>query len=264
MAQHINTSEYFSGQGIVMIATKDGTSGDALGFTPIGNVTDLSLSTEISKDEHKESSSGSRAVDLTLSTETNVTFSASLESMSSDNLAYALRGTKAAVAAGSVVAGPGAGTAKLGKIGPTGHIQITSLLITNVAAVLTYVLGDNYTVDEASGSYYLMTTAEQTAASAANLIAEDEVLEVGYSFADQVTTDALTGASEVRWIRFEGLNTAKDNEPVVVDIFKMEADLLSELSLISDEVNSFDLTGTVLSDATRVSGSKHFKVTTLT
>lgn len=88
-------------------------------------------------------------------------------------------------------------------------------------------------------------------------------LTVDYTYADQTQVDALTeGASEL-YMRFEGLNTADENSPVVVEVFRFLTDPLKELALISDAVQQFVLEGSVLADTTRPSGSKYFVVSKL-
>jgi hypothetical protein len=64
-------------------------------------------------------------------------------------------------------------------------------------------------------------------------------------------------------LRFEGLNTAESNEPVLIEVFRISADILKELALISDKVQAFELAGSVLLDNTRPTGSKFFKTTKL-
>lgn len=83
---------------------------------------------------------------------------------------------------------------------------------------------------------------------------------VAYSFAEQSLVDALTEASPDYYLRFEGLNTAKDNKPVVVEVFRFNSDPLKELALISDTIQQFVLEGSVLSDPLQSSGSKYYKV----
>ena len=60
-------------------------------------------------------------------------------------------------------------------------------------------------------------------------------------------------------MRFEGLNTAEENAPVLVEVFNFLTDPLKELSLISDSVQQFVLEGSVLADSTKTTGSKFFK-----
>lgn len=85
-----------------------------------------------------------------------------------------------------------------------------------------------------------------------------------FTFADQYQVEALTEGPEELFMRFEGLNTADDNAPVVVEVFRFLSDPLKELSLITDTVQAFVRDGTVLADASRPSGSKFFTVQKMT
>ena len=83
---------------------------------------------------------------------------------------------------------------------------------------------------------------------------------VSYSYEKQTQVEALTEGSNELYMRFEGLNTAESNEPVVVEVFKFSTDPLKELSMISDGIQQFVLEGSVLADASRVTGSKFYSV----
>ncbi|KVR21723.1 hypothetical protein WK13_34865 [Burkholderia ubonensis] len=85
-------------------------------------------------------------------------------------------------------------------------------------------------------------------------------LTASYEYADQHVTDALTQPTAEVFMRFEGLNTAEDNLPVIVEIFKFSTDPLKELSMISDTFGQITLEGSVLSDSLRAVGSKFFNV----
>ncbi len=84
-------------------------------------------------------------------------------------------------------------------------------------------------------------------------------LTVGYTYATQNHVDPLVLGSPEKWMRFEGLNTADNNAPVVVDIFRFLSDPLKELSFISDTIQNFVLEGNMLADSGRTSGSKFFR-----
>lgn len=92
---------------------------------------------------------------------------------------------------------------------------------------------------------------------------DGQALAVDYTYATQKTVDAMDQGIKELYLRFEGLNTADDNAPVIVEVFKFTTDPLKELALISDGVQNFVLEGSILSDATRTSGSKFFKQTSL-
>lgn len=78
-----------------------------------------------------------------------------------------------------------------------------------------------------------------------------------YGVSNQV--DALTVGAQERYLRFEGLNTADNNMPVIIEVFKFLVDPLRELALISDNIGQFVLEGNVLADSLQSSGSKYFK-----
>lgn len=87
-------------------------------------------------------------------------------------------------------------------------------------------------------------------------------LTVDYSYAAQYKIDALTAGSVERVLRFEGLNAADTNAPVVVEVFKFSVDPTKEFQLITDgdSVAQFALEGNVLADATKTTGSQFYNV----
>jgi len=84
-----------------------------------------------------------------------------------------------------------------------------------------------------------------------------------YTYAGQNIVNALTSGTKERYLRFEGLNTADDLSPVVVEVFKFVVDPTKDLSLIGDGIAQFVLEGNVLADNLQSAGSKYFKQTQL-
>jgi hypothetical protein len=112
-----------------------------------------------------------------------------------------------------------------------------------------------------------VTIAAVTTAKAITIGAGSKVLDAGpfsvtatYDSESQVQIEALTQPLSEISVRFEGLNTADDNSPVTVELFKFSIDPLKELALISDTFGSFQLEGSLLADGSRTSGSKYFNV----
>lgn len=244
------TNHYYSGQGVVMLAQRDA-NGNPTGFTPIGNVSDLKVSIGVSTLEHKESQTGQRATDLRLTTETKCSLSMTVENFISANLADALRGADTVVAASTATDIPV--KAYLGKVVSLPHIKVSAVTVSD--GVTPLVAGTDYTVNLEAGSIKFADTVT-------GLTDGDEVL-VDYSYGKQIKVDALTEGAKELYMRFEGLNTAEGNDPVVVEVFKFLTDPLKELSLISDGIQQFTLEGSVLADSTKATGSKFFKVTKL-
>lgn len=249
------TSRYFSGQGIVSLATRS-TAGDPQGFVNIGNVSALSITQEVTKEEHTESTTGNRSIDAVLQTKTTVGVSMTIDNLSKENLALMSQGSSATVAAGSVT--NEAVTAYLAKTVALAHPNVSTVVVTNVAGTTTYVAGANYTVNAEAGSINILNAAAQ--AAAANPITDLQVLHIDYSYTAYDTVDAFTSAAPERWIRFEGLNTADSNKPVIVDIFKFQFAPFAELLLINDTFAEFVVEGEALSDSTKTTGSKHYRM----
>ena len=86
---------------------------------------------------------------------------------------------------------------------------------------------------------------------------------VAFDYAASYQIDALTKVLKSLPMRFEGLNTADGLNPVTIDVWKFSSDPLKELSMISDTVGQMAIEGTVLSDATKTTGSKYFQVSKL-
>lgn len=260
MGQHTNTTQYFSGQGIVLISERN-VDGTPVGFRPVGNVSSLTVQNAIEEFEHKESYTGTRGEDLVLTTDIGVDITAVLESFSKDNLALALYGSSTNVAADTAVA-KNIPAATLGLIYPLDKVSVSNVVVKDGATgTITYVVDVNYELDAATGSIRIMTTAEQTAASAANLIADQDELDVTFDHAAQVNVDAQVVGRTDRILRFEGLNTADTNKAVVVEIYRFSTAPLAELALINDEIAQFELSGKCLSDDLRPAGqSKFFKI----
>ena len=106
-------------------------------------------------------------------------------------------------------------------------------------------------------------TSGGTYGSAGDVLFDGFPFEANYDFETHQKVDALTQGSKERYLRFEGLNTADGLKPVVVEVFKFVVDPLAAFALISNEIQQFELSGNVLADSLRDTGSKFFKVSLL-
>lgn len=248
------TSKYYSGQGIVLVAKLDA-NGKPKGYRNVGNVTDLGIMVKTNTIEHKETSSGVRGIDLRLTTEINCSVKLGLESFNKENFALALRGsaetvTGAAVANEAITVYKGATTA-LANI----NLSAFTTLKDTEAIPTTFVKGTDYFVNEDVGS---ITIPETGAIAALDIAGAGVELVAAYTFLDYSNVEALNQAAENVALRFEGLNTAEGNKPVVVEIFKFQADPLKDLALIGDKIGAMDVEGNALADLTRPAGTSYY------
>ncbi len=285
---------YYSGQGRLYLAERT-SAGRPKGFTPIGNVPALEISIETTKFEHKESMSGQRAVDYSLIQEKKGTFTMTMEDLTLANLSVAFWGAETAQVAGAfsnlelvayvkATGSDATGDTRILLVDPATNVTYTdvdTLVIGGESADVTpYEFGTargttaspggalNGYVDLANGVVVIFSTAEQTARSAAENIADAGALFIvsGNYGATSLMT-AFTETSMERWLRFEGLNTAisdgtKNN--VIIDIFKASIDPLQGYGLINEELASIELNGSVLYDDTQPGTAKYFKQVNVT
>lgn len=151
----------------------------------------------------------------------------------------------------------------------------TSITVANTASAGDFVALKGFAGADAAllnGKVFQIVTASPTAITVnANTtgktitigtpLAQFDGATVGltYDYATQSEVHALTLPQPTKFLRFEGLNTADSNAPVIVEVFKFQTDPLKELALISDTVGQFQLEGSFLSDPLRTTGSKFFR-----
>jgi hypothetical protein len=240
-----------------MIGSRDA-EGNPIGLVPVGNVSDLRIAVATSVLEHKESQSGQRSIDLRLTTETKCNLTMTMESFNADNLNIALRADTTTVTAGTASAVTYTAGIQLGKVMPLAHMSISGvLLVSSSSTMVAYQTGDadgdwDYKVNTDAGSIMWASNPNSS-------ILDDDDVDVTYTYAAQKVVNALTQGATDYFLRFEGLNTAASNEPVVIEVFRFSVDPLKELSLIGDGVQQFVLEGNVLADNLRTTGSKYFK-----
>ena len=228
--------QYYSGQGKLWLAP---VVGGAIQYTKmrwVGNVPELSLASEIETETHKESHSGNRAKDFVMKKEKSLTFTAKLEEFSKENLALGFQATLNEVANGSASDMASATDLVAGDTWLLPHRKINTLVLTDsTGSPVTLEVGRHYVVDELFGRITLLDTKGLKLP-----------LKASYQYAAATRLDLLQENVEGWYLRFEGLNTAKDHAPVLVEIFKSSISPTKTVELITDELGSFDLEGEAL------------------
>lgn len=231
---------YFSGQGRVYIGARD-TSGMPQGLTYVGNVPELKVSLSVETLEHQESTSGQRLTDLQLIKTKKGEFACTLEELMASNLSLALYGTTVTQTSGTVTA----------EALPN-PITLASLYILSKQNVSSVVVKDSTT-----GTAKTLAAAQYTLNAKHGSIAINdkttggpyvEPFKVDYSYGAAQSTSMFTQPLPERWVRFEGLNTADSNREVVIDLYRVAINPAKELSMITEDLLKFELSGQVLAD----------------
>ncbi|WDS62438.1 hypothetical protein UFRH6_7 [Pseudomonas phage UF_RH6] len=244
-------SAYYSGQGRLIIGERDPVTGKPLNLYEVGNCTALEITIATTETDHKESMTGERAIDFTIVSEKNATFTITCESLSLKNLALGFWGSTATKAAGTVAAEPI-------KIAPGAYValanqNVSAVIITTTGGTPAPVPTTAYSVDPEFGVIRFNDTAT----------AGDGTVE--YEFGEVSRLEALTQvAAPERYLRFEGINTLNE-ELVLVEIPRAQFSPLQNLPLINEEVASFEIAGKILQDPLAGEGdAKYYRQTLIT
>ncbi|MDJ0591121.1 MAG: hypothetical protein QNJ72_14185 [Pleurocapsa sp. MO_226.B13] len=231
-------TELYSGQGRVSIArrTSLGRPNDD-GFAFLGNCSKLMTQAEVEVVKHNESQTGKNAVDNRFEKTQEVMIESTFDEIIQEALERYLYGSTTDVAAATITAEPI--KAKLGREVPTAQIPDTFTSLTDVGGATTYVLGTDYLISP-TGMISFPATG--------STITDGQDLEANYDAKPERITTAFTASNESFYLRFDGLNRASDDKPVVIEMYKTRFDP-SSLEAINDEYAEYELNGDVLYDA---------------
>lgn len=228
---------YFRGQGKIFLATR-ATDGTPEGFRYMGNCPELLISTDVQVLEHEESYTGQGLTDLQIETTIRAMARIRAENLNKENLAFALYGT-ANLITGSTVTDE-AHVAYKGKSIALNFINLTAFTsLTNDAGSTTYVKGTDYEIDLKAGMIDILS---------GGAIADASDVKANYTAGNSEKITAFTSDNREYWLRFNGLNTAEGNKPVVIDCYKTRFKPQDQLALISNDLSSIDIEGNILYD----------------
>ncbi|HFE7520432.1 TPA: hypothetical protein ACGAD2_000900 [Salmonella enterica subsp. enterica serovar Newport] len=204
---------YYYGQGKLYLAKRNA-SGRPGAYRWVGDVSKLELALSVETLTHKESYSGQRATTRRLITSKDATVTSTWFEFSAENLATQLYGERAIVAAGTVTGEALPDNIQAGDRLALAHQNVSDVVIGTLQE------GTDYTVDALYGALTFLTPQAKAAG-------------VNYSHAGGVNTTLFTRQPEELALRYEGINLAEGGKAVVVELYKIQFDPVSALSLIS-------------------------------
>lgn len=240
-------SDLYSLQGKLYSAIRNATTGQRGELTWLGNAGTATLAIAVEKSDKNESFSGARGLYGSLITAKNGTLNLTLDEFTVENLALALHSTNVAVAAGTVT-----DEELPGSLAADDEVQldqrfVSALALTDSTAVtpVTLVAGTHYEVISAAGGVIkiLDVTGLQQPIKAA----------YSHAAADSLAIFAQATPPE-RWIFFDGINTVT-GEKVLIDLYRVQFDPVSDFGLINDDWGGLQLTGNLLVDPINLNNS---------
>ena len=224
MSQVADNTRLFRGQGQVFLAKR--VSGQPAGLEFIGNVSELMLNPQTEKIEHTESQTGNNSVDKVIERGLKVEMTMTMDSMASANLARMVFGTVTTDSAATITAETH--KAYIGKYLIVKNINVqTFTSLTDVGGATTYVAGTDYEVIDLAAGMILILEG--------GAITDGQELEANYTTGDSEVVSAFSQPNTEYWLRFNGLNTAENNNPVVIDCFKVRFAPADDVPMINDE-----------------------------
>ncbi|CAG2149421.1 MULTISPECIES: phage tail tube protein [Burkholderiaceae] len=230
---------YFSGQGRVYIGARDA-AGNPQGLNFVGNVPELKVSLSVETLEHQESTSGQRLTDLQLIKTKKGEFACTLEELIAVNLSLALYGTTVEQTSGTVTSEALPNPVIAGSLYLLAKQNVSSVVVKDSSATPKTLPAVQYSLNAKHGS--LSITDKTTGGPFV------EPFKVDYAYGAAQSTALFTQPLPERWVRFEGLNTADSNREVVIDLYRVAINPAKELSIITEELLKFELSGQVLAD----------------
>lgn len=245
--------DYFSGQGKLFFGQRD-TAGNPKALRWVGDAADVSFSAEPDVLEAKENYSGNRQTVVRITRELKMSFKASLRQISTENIQLLTQGDAVAQTSGSVsneIISPTTGTLAIGNVFILAAQDLSAVTIKDsTGSPKTLVAGTNYDLDAKSGQIEIL---DATTGGPYTL-----PLKADYTKAALSRVKMYTAANVEYWVRFVGLNTAVSGFPkVVLDIYRTRLDPAKDFSMISDDLNTFELAGSCLSDQTKTAASDY-------
>lgn len=241
-------NEYLFGKGKVSLAERD-VNGAVSKVLYLGNCPELKISGSSDRVDHFESESGANVRDRSIIKTSQLEMSVTLESVTDDNLALLVWGNKAtsAAAAAQSYTFPSGIADDETHIVPNGF-NMTSAVLKDSAGSPVTVPTSKYTIDTSFGVIQFLDVASYT-----------QPFKLEFNRGAYASIPFLQTQAPTRFLRFEGLNLGNPgtnlSQKWLVELYIVQFDLASDISLIGDDFGKFELKGALQQDDTRVANT---------
>lgn len=215
--------QYYFGQGKVF-TRRYGVAGAKWRWW--GDVSELNAAGASEKLSHKESYSGKKGTVRSFSLGNSMTLSGTLHQIDTESLAEQLYGEASVIAGGSVT-GEDLGTVAVGDIIKLDYPGVSALVITDSTPTTPATIADtHYSQDPRFGSLEFLTLPTAPAPVMP--------LKAAYTHAGGKQVNFFTQPQPILEFRYEGVNLAEEEAPVIVEFYKTGTEPLQQLALINN------------------------------
>lgn len=212
---------------------------DPKGLIRIGNCNSLSYEADVEEIEEPDFTTPGGGLDSSVQRIRSLTISYNARHFTKANMARALYGTAADVAAGTVTGE--SHVAHQGALILLANPGASNVVVKNEAGTTTYTEGTDYTLNHAG-----FPVVKEGGG-----IADGATIQVDYSYAKHATIQALVASGKRYRHVFVGLNEARSGKPVVIEVFVVKHNPAS-LSFIGNEYQGMEFTAKVQKDPSKV------------
>lgn len=214
--------KYMYGQGKVKLAEilANGSYGP---WGWLGDVSALEGSFAESEVSHRESYSGRKAKVRSWMTETELTWSATIHQLNVDGVARFTQGRITEGAQGTVTGEAFPADLVAGDVVTLEHPGISNLVITDSSGTPATLDPEHYEYD-AYGNVTILSLPS---------LAPTQPFSASYSHAATRQVAMLAGPRKQYALRYEGINLAENNQPIILELYKLSPGLLQTLSMIT-------------------------------
>lgn len=233
-------SDLFSFQGKIYLGERSA-QGKLLKPTWVGNSPTTTVQMQTETTNKTESFSGNRLPYGRLRRGKTATINLTLDEWLLQTLILGLHGKSVPVTSGTVTAETLPTGLVAGDLVRLDHNFVSGVALTDSAGTPATV---PHTVESANSGLIKLGT----------LTGLTEPYKAAYSYADAQGLSIFAEAPPERWLFLDGINT-ENGRPVLVDLYRVSFDPISELGLIHDEYGQLSMTGSVLYDPLNANGS---------
>ncbi|MDR1063051.1 MAG: hypothetical protein LBL48_03840 [Azoarcus sp.] len=214
--------QYYFGQG--RLFSRPYGSTDPKAWRWWGDISELTVGGESEKLEHKESYSGKRLPVRTINISTTMTLTGTLHQVDTEAIGELLYGQAAEVPSGAVV-GETLGTVATGDQLKLDYPGVSNLVITDSTETPVTFPAEHYFLDERFGNIDILSLPTTT---------PTWPLKAAYDYAAHRQVPFFNRAQPILQVRYEGVNLAEGEAPVIVEFFKVSSDPMQSWSLIQN------------------------------